>query len=90
MFERNMYRLWISPESSKELRLTLEADKSPLEKQLGTLLRWFTAVFPGEEQRLLSWDMAKEPQDIFENLNNLRDSPKSLVLQANADCNYVA
>ena len=38
MFERDMHRLWMSPESLKELRLTLEADKSRLEKLPDTLL----------------------------------------------------
>ena len=43
----------------KEFRLTLEGNKSSLNKQLGTLLTWFTVVVPGKEQRLLYWKMAK-------------------------------
>ena len=38
MFEKDMNRLWMSPESFKELRLTLEADKISLEKQPVTFL----------------------------------------------------
>ena len=42
-------------------------------------LTWFIAVFPGKEQRLLFWEMAKEePQDVLRNLKNLRNSHKSI------------
>ena len=38
MFERDMPGVWMSPESFKESGMTLKADKSPWEKQPGTLL----------------------------------------------------
>ena len=38
VFERDMPRLWMLSESFKEFRLPLQAYKSPLENQLGTLL----------------------------------------------------
>lgn len=69
----------MSPESFKVLRLTLEANKTLLEKWSGTSLTWFRALFPGEEHRLLPWAMAKEePQDILGNLKDLRNSHKSI------------
>lgn len=66
-------------ESSKELRLTLEINKSHFEKWPGALLTWFTAVFPGREWRLLFWEMAKkEPEDFWGDLRNLSKSTKSV------------
>lgn len=67
---RDMHKLWMSPESFKELGLILETDKSPLENLPGTLLIYMVhglvTIFPGREQKLLSWDMAKkEPQGIL-------------------------
>ena len=45
MIERVMPGLWMSPENPKELKLTFEANKCPLEKWPGTLLfRRFMAV----------------------------------------------
>lgn len=60
----------MSPESFKELGLTLETDKSPLESLSSTLLIYMVhglvTFFPGREWKLLSWDMAKEePQGIL-------------------------
>ena len=81
----------MSPESFKELRLTLEANKSPLEKQPGSLLIWVTAVFWGKEQRWLSWEVAKEePQDILETTRTSEIHPNLQVLQVNPDGNYEA
>ena len=52
-------------EMFKELRWTLEANISPLEKQLGTLLIWFIVVFPGKKIRLLSWKTVKKNFQTF-------------------------
>ena len=88
----DMRRLWMLPESLKNLRWTSQADKKPLGKAawyLPYLHGPFMAVSPGKEWKLLSWEMAKRhwyPQDIVGVLENWRNSPKATNIAGKAWC----
>lgn len=59
----------MSPESFMELRLTLEAKKSRLENQPGTLFTWFTAreSFQVRNKPSFLGDGKGQPQEIWGN-----------------------